>query len=370
MAGNLYSRYLRGIKNWNSLKFRVSRKLKLSRALNRPRKVEFVITQRCNGRCIMCAYTPKGDSLGYDDIKKIAKTTLPYAREVILIGGEPLMHPDFFKISQLVSGYQCRLGMTTNLSYLGGDREEAVRRFFTGIIVSIDAASERTYQHIRTGLSFNKLLQNLETLARISRETGLKITVNTVVMRQNLEEIPGVVKLVAGLGFYEMELSFACIREKLDLSDSLLFHREEANQVFARAAEVAEESGLRFRFPGFFDLKQPPFMDPGAVTDAFRICVYPWNTMRVLTDGTVVPCCILYELPMGNILEAGSRKIWNNQKYRQLRRSFRKGLGMPSRCRHCRLLGKRNPNDALIHVGTEPGDIEGMRKKLEKLRRQ
>lgn len=370
MANNLYSRYLWGIKNWNSLKLRVSHKLKLSRALNRPRRVEFVITQRCNGRCIMCAYTPKGDSLGYDDIKKIAKTTLPYAKEVILIGGEPLLHPDFFKISQQVAGYQCRLGMTTNLSYLEGDREEAVSRLFTNLIVSIDAATERTYEHIRTGLSFKKLLQNLETLARISRRTGLKTTVNTVVMRQNLQEIPEVVKLVAGFGFNEMELSFACIREKLDLSDSLLFHREEANQVFTRAAEKAKKLGMRFRFPGFFDLKQSPFMDPGAVTDAFRICIYPWNTLRVLTNGTVVPCCILYELPMGNILETGFRKIWNNSKYRQLRRSFRKGLGMPSRCCHCRLLGKRNPNDALLHVGTEPGDIERMRKKLEQTRKQ
>jgi len=370
MANNLYSRYLGWIKNWNFLELRVSRKLKLSRALNRPRRVEFVITQSCNGRCIMCAYTPKGDRMGYDDVKKIAKATLPYAKEVLLIGGEPLLHPDFFKISQLVAGYRCQLGMTTNLSYLEGDREEAVRRFFTSVSVSIDAASEQTYQQIRTGLSFNKLLQNLETLARISRETGLKATVNAVVMRQNLEEIPRLVKLVAGLGFYEMELSFASIREKLDLSDSLLFHREEANQVFARAAEEAKKLGLSLRFPGFFDLKQPPFMDPGAVTDAFRVCSYPWNTMRVLTDGTVVPCCILYELPMGNILEQGFRKIWNNSKYRQLRRSFRQGIGVPPRCRHCRLLGKRNPNDALIHIGTEPGDIKRMRKKLEQLRKQ
>jgi len=365
MIKKIYREYLLALKKWNSLKFKISHKFKLSRTLNRPRRIAFVITQRCNGRCIMCSYTPKGDNLGFNEIKKIAKSTLPFAKEVLLIGGEPLLHPDFFKISQLVAEYRCHLRMTTNLSTLEGNREEAIRRFFTSITVSIDAATEKTYQQIRTGLSFNKLIKNLEILAGISRDTGLKVMINAVVMQQNLAEIPELVELIAQLGFYEMELSFASIREKLNPSDSLLFHREKANQVFLEAADTAQKLGLRFRFPGFFDLQQPPFMNPDIVTEDFEKCTIPWETMRILTDGTIVPCCNLYHLPMGNILDSAPIKIWNNKKYRQLRRSFRNGDGIPDRCRHCRIRGKRNPNDSLIHVGTEPNQIEKMKIKLD-----
>jgi radical SAM protein with 4Fe4S-binding SPASM domain len=51
-------------------------------------------------------------------------------------------------------------------------------------------------------------------------------------------------------------------------------------------------------------------------------CSRIWNSLQVLSNGEVVPCCIDYEamMPMGNIKDASLTTIWNNQRFQDLRR--------------------------------------------------
>ncbi len=50
-------------------------------------------------------------------------------------------------------------------------------------------------------------------------------------------------------------------------------------------------------------------------------CKRPTNTMTILSNGDVVPCCIDFkpEMVMGNILEQEPIDIWNNNKFKELR---------------------------------------------------
>ena len=64
------------------------------------------------------------------------------------------------------------------------------------VVVSIDAATETTYRTVRKGGDFSVLLENLEFLARLRREsqlTGFSITF--VVQRVNFREMPGFVEM-------------------------------------------------------------------------------------------------------------------------------------------------------------------------------
>jgi len=52
-----------------------------------------------------------------------------------------------------------------------------------------------------------------------------------------------------------------------------------------------------------------------------RYCEFPWTSVSVLYDGTVVPCPLEYEgiLNMGNIREQTLEEIWNSELYQAFR---------------------------------------------------
>jgi len=68
-------------------------------------------------------------------------------------------------------------------------------------------------------------------------------------------------------------------------------------------------------------------------------CEYPWTSMSIMADGSVVPCTQDYdcEMVMGNVREQSLKKIWNGEKYRRFRErhitgEFPKNFKCTQRC--------------------------------------
>jgi radical SAM protein with 4Fe4S-binding SPASM domain len=363
----IFKKGIRSIfKNINSLLLRKARQSKSSTCWHYPRRVEFVIINQCNADCIMCGDIFDGNKLDIRQFKHIAKQTLPCAKEASFIGGELLLHPGFYKISEYAHRFGVQLSMTTNLSVLTPDRADALNYFFKEIAISIDSPSKDIYEMIRKNLSFEKLKKNLSRISEIKRQNGMRVSIAFVAMRQNIEELPDMVDFCADYGFDELGVTFASVRPgKLEFKDSLLFHRQLANQYFDLARERASLRKIVISLPKPFDLEKVPYVDENAVTNNYKYCPRPWDRVRILIDGTVIPCCILYGENMGNILHTKFRKIWNGEKYKKLRRSFREGSDtMPLRCRQCRIIGENDSNNGMIHIPDNPASIKALKTTL------
>ncbi|MDP6717693.1 MAG: SPASM domain-containing protein [Pirellulaceae bacterium] len=70
-----------------------------------------------------------------------------------------------------------------------------------------------------------------------------------------------------------------------------------------------------------------------------QYCEYPWTSLSVMADGSVVPCTQDYDVEMvlGNVREQTLEEIWNGEKYRELRRmhitgEFPQGYKCSERC--------------------------------------
>lgn len=70
-----------------------------------------------------------------------------------------------------------------------------------------------------------------------------------------------------------------------------------------------------------------------------QYCEFPWTSLTVMANGKVVPCTQDYdaEMEMGDATQAPLRKIWNGEKYADLRRwhvtgEFPKGFKCSERC--------------------------------------
>ena len=364
----IFKKGIRSIfKNINSLLLRKALRSKSSTCWHYPRRVEFVIINQCNANCIMCGDIFDGKKLDIRQFKRIAKQTLPFAKEVGFIGGELLLHPGFYDISAYAYRFGVQLSMTTNLSVLTPDRADALNYFFKSIIISVDSPRKETYEMIRIGLSFDRLKKNLSRISEIKRQNGMRVSIAFVAMRQNIEELPDMVDFAADYGLDELGVTFASIRpNQLEFKDSLLFHRQLTNQYFDLARERASLRGIAISLPKPFDLEKAPYVHENALTTNYKYCPRPWDRVRILIDGTVIPCCILYGENMGNILHTKFRKIWNGEKYKKLRRSFREGSGaMPLRCRHCLIIGKNDSNNGMIHIPDNPASIKALKTMLQ-----
>ncbi len=362
--GNAYA--IQALKIKNGAAFEQAKRHKPGLCGHKPMIVEFNVIARCNAGCIMCNYGPHGDALELDRFKRLADELLPTARKAMLIGGEVLLHPDFYDMCEYASRFGVSLGMTTNLCSLADRRAEAIRRFFHVVRVSVNGATRRTYESIRTHLSFDRLQESLQTLAEIKRQRAdLKLELAFVAMRQNVAELPDTIEMAGRLGFDSVAVSFVQIEGQLMVDDSLLFHRELANRYFDLARHKAEAFGLRLDIPDNFDVTRQPFLAPEVPTVGHEQCLRPWQRVRVLTNGDVIPCCHLHSLPMGNAFADPFEQVWNGPKYAELREAIAgSSERLPGRCKHCQILLERtDSNDAMLHIS--PGLLPAMKQRLE-----
>lgn len=321
---------------------------------HKPSLVEFNIITKCHAGCIMCGYTKDGEILSLDQFRRAADELLPTAEQVLLIGGEVMMHPKFYEICEYASQFGVHTKICTNLYTLTGRLAEATERFLNAVNVSIDGVTKRTYESIRPHLSFDRLTDNLQTLAAIkSRNPQLNLHWRFVAMRRNVQELPVAVEMAHKFGFCKINVNFVVVRGALAMGESLLFHRDMANKCFDQARKRADELDIEIKIPQNFDLNRQPHLNSSLPTEALVSCTQPWEHIRVALNGNVTPCCHLQKFPMGNIFNESFAHVWNGHKFHSLRKSLKTSSPeMPERCRSCKLLIKQqsDSNNAFLHV--------------------
>ena len=165
------------------------------------------LTSGCNLACQHCwlspAYQPDGGTgghLDYDLFAQAIEEGLPLGlRSVKLTGGEPLLHPDFVRIIDLLQQKQLGLTIETNGTLLSRELAGYLKAHSTlgHISVSLDGASAETHDPFR-GVkgSFEKAVQGMRYLV----EAGFRPQVIMSLHAGNVEEIEALVRLAESLG--------------------------------------------------------------------------------------------------------------------------------------------------------------------------
>ncbi len=278
---------------------------------------------------------------------------LPGLAELHLQGlGEPLLHPGFFTMVRYAAARGIRVSTNSNLTILGRRRAgECVSSGLDCLHVSIDGAMPATYERIRRGARLDAVIENIEALQeerRRQRTDGPRLRLVTVVMRQNLGELPDIVRLAASLDMeavfaqhlcYDFDAgglppSFGVMRryyEEQSLAPSAGRRPKDAPEIavhFRETRRVAAELGLELRLPR---------LGGGGRHSARPGCDWPWRGMYISYDGYVMPCCIVAtpdRLTFGNADERPLAEIWSGEAYRRFRQDLASGQ-VPAVCRSC-----------------------------------
>lgn len=307
-----------------------------------PRFAQIEPVGQCNLRCQMCPIQFRQDGPPHGPLAFMAFETfcgiidqLPDLAELHLQGlGEPLMHPRFFDMVAYAAARGIRVSTNTNLTLLNARRAElCVTSGLAELHASLDGASAEVFERIRVRAHFNRVLRNLDLLIGTRRRLGAdtpRIRVITVVMRQNLHELPALVQLAHAHGVDTLFVQHLChdfgestlpahyrpmrafVQDQTLLEEDL----ERIEHYFAEARAAAARLDIDLRLPRARPRPHPPH------TPGRRRCDWPWRGPYISYQGLAMPCCMVAtpdRINFGNMAERGFSAIWNGEPYESFR---------------------------------------------------
>lgn len=232
-------------------------------------KVVWDISNKCNLRCRMCHFAKDevfrrpAEYMTPETFARLAEEALPHAHTLILsAGNEPMTSPWFAEILDIAARYEVPdFLFITNATRMTRKIAEAILRAgVTQVQISIDGATQATYEAIRRGADFEKLCKNIRALTAMKRRTGRavpRLQFNIVLMRSNLEELEQFVPLAEDLGVEWIAARHLLVMQGLGVEQESLSHVPElANAHFRKflARAEASDSVRVISFPDYFDV--------------------------------------------------------------------------------------------------------------------
>lgn len=170
------------------------------------KQLYFYLTEGCNMACRHCWLAPKRDAAGdrYPALPvELFETAIREAKplglsRVKLTGGEPLLHPRFIRLLEIIRREGLGLTIETNgllcTPTIATEIAKSPNRF---VSVSIDGADAATHESLR-GVpgSFRAASQAVRNLAA----AGIRPQVIFTVMRNNIGQVDAIIRLAEDLG--------------------------------------------------------------------------------------------------------------------------------------------------------------------------
>jgi len=316
--------------------------------------LQIEITTACNLKCYRCEReaVPKKmlDKLTSMEYWERIKPILPYAYGVSFQSGlgEPLLHPRLWEIVKMVQSFGVKIGFNTNGTlFTSADIEKVFETGLDSISFSIDSLKPDVYEGIRTGAKFEKVIENFSMLCEAKRELGAKkpqIWIGMTLQSNTIGEMPDMIRFAHRLGVDKVWFTGVIAHKKTTICDSIyLLNPSHVCKLFEKTKQLASKLGVGIRLP---EVHINPKM----------LCCHAWGEMYVFSNGDVCTCphyrtekryfftvrdaeLIQQEVSapstvMGNIFREPILPIWNNEKWKALRRGMKVDRPLPP-CKAC-----------------------------------
>lgn len=188
----------------------------VEQALAWPARIEFNLSNTCNLQCIQCSgessssirihrekRPPMAAVYGPEFFEDIVQF-LPHLHRASFAGGEPFLGAENFRLWDLVASEADELPCTiiTNATQWNERVERVLETVTVHPIVSIDGATRATYESIRVGANFDKVVRNIDRLRSYSAAAGTSMSLNFCLMPENVHEFPDMLLFAEERGLY------------------------------------------------------------------------------------------------------------------------------------------------------------------------
>lgn len=227
--------------------------------------------------------------------------------------GEPLLHPNFVE----AVAYASRKGIDTHFATNGTlfdvqTQEELIKAGIKGIIFSIDVISRESGEFLGHPPS-EKVLGNLERLLKIRQGKIPSVTISTCLYKNYANDLFEVVEYAAERGVDGVNI----LRVDAGSSDEIKrYSWKKEQEICKRASEAGNKSGVLVwsPFEAYKGYRKWVYRDR-------YLCPQTYDSIYILHEGDVTPCCKLPELKMGNLFETDLSEIWLGKRFAHFRKS-------------------------------------------------
>jgi radical SAM protein with 4Fe4S-binding SPASM domain len=279
------------------------RKVKVS---TMPVRMWVELDARCNLQCIMCPNKELGKNqkgiMEWDTFEKVIEESSRFIHEMALHHrGESLLHPQAVKFITHAARHIPVTKLHTNGTILSDEMIDGLLASgLNRISFSFDGFEKESYEKIRIGANFDKVVNNIKNLLKKRSHRQQKEPVVAIeVIQLDKSQLQGVNKKTFIREFRRLGLDELIIKKPHNWAGHL---------------------------PGKPSKKK------------YAPCTFLWNALLVLWNGDVVPCAQdFFALNVvGNVNHKTLREIWNDEPMQKLRAALaaRKPGEYPA-CRDC-----------------------------------
>ena len=312
---------------WNFAKVLVS--FYLSKWTRRPVQwgmpvtVSIEPTTACNLRCPECPSGLRSFNRNTGNLKEdfFRRLTDELHRDLFYLifyfQGEPYINPNFLDMVRHAHKRRIFTITSTNGHFLNDENaRRTVESGLDRLIISVDGATQETYEQYRVGGKLEQVLQGARNVVRWKRLLKSRrphIVFQFLVVRPNEHQIPDIFRLAKEIGVDEVKLKTAQVYD-YQHGNPLI----PAQDRYARYRRTAD---------GTWEVKHA----------LARQCWKLWHACVITWDGLVVPCCFDKDARhrLGDLKKDGFRSIWQAPAYRDFRRAILKGRDQIDICQNC-----------------------------------
>jgi SynChlorMet cassette radical SAM/SPASM protein ScmF len=305
-------------------------------------QVYFYLTEGCNLACRHCWLSPKleGEELRYpflavDLLEKAIHEAKPLGLQgVKLTGGEPLLHPEFFRILEIIRREGLSLTIETNGVFCTPETAREIAKSPNRLVsVSLDGANAETHDGIRGKIGSFEAAGNA---VRNLSAAGINPQIIFTIMKKNVDQIEAVIGLAESLGAASVKCNLVqptARGEKLHESRESVGISQLINIGHAVEQQFSSKTQLNLYYD--YPLAFRP-LSSIANSQGCSICGIK-GILGVIADGRYALCGVGQQVPelvFGRIGEDPLKKIWlENSVLKSLRAGLPAQLeGICSRC--------------------------------------
>jgi radical SAM protein with 4Fe4S-binding SPASM domain len=280
-------------------------------------------TTSCNLRCPEClsglrSFTRDTGMLQESFFKK---TIDQISDELIYLTfyfqGEPYLNPKFLDMVKYAADKKIFTSTSTNAHYLNDENaKKTVESGLHRMIISIDGASQESYEKYRMGGQLTKVIEGTKKIVEWRKKLKSRtpyLIFQFLVVSHNEHEMEEIKKISKDLGVDEVKFKSAQV-----------YDFENGNELIPKNEKYSRYEKLE---AGKWAIKN----------EMLNRCWRMWSGCVITWDGLVVPCCFDKDAKhrIGNLQVESFDEIWKSEAYFSFRNAILKSRDEIDICQNC-----------------------------------